>query len=96
MMGRSPGSNGPWRKYWYWPWRWKCFVLIAPFFMQWVVDFAIVSADRDLLTILAFGLRASGAGTNRDQSGTPVHGAVPGDPREWLGANVFTHLMRLP
>lgn len=30
-------------------------VLTSPFFMQWVVDGAIVSADRDLLLLLAFG-----------------------------------------
>ncbi|WP_180028106.1 peptidase domain-containing ABC transporter [Acinetobacter sp. YH16032] len=33
----------------------EVFSLISPFFMQWVIDHVIVSADRDLLTILAIG-----------------------------------------
>lgn len=33
----------------------EVFALISPFFMQWVVDQAIVSADRDLLLLLALG-----------------------------------------
>ena len=33
----------------------EVFSLISPFFMQWVIDHVIVSADRDLLTVLALG-----------------------------------------
>ncbi|NHB57703.1 peptidase domain-containing ABC transporter [Acinetobacter shaoyimingii] len=33
----------------------EVFSLVSPFFMQWVIDHVIVSADRDLLTILAIG-----------------------------------------
>jgi len=33
----------------------EVFALITPFFMQWVIDFAIVSADHNLLTVLALG-----------------------------------------
>lgn len=33
----------------------EIFSLVSPFFMQWVIDHVIVSADRDLLTILAIG-----------------------------------------
>ena len=33
----------------------EVFSLISPFFMQWVIDHVIVSADRDLLSILAIG-----------------------------------------
>ena len=33
----------------------EIFSLISPFFMQWVIDHVIVSADRDLLTVLAIG-----------------------------------------
>lgn len=33
----------------------EVFALVVPFFMQWVIDFAIVSADRNLLTVLALG-----------------------------------------
>lgn len=33
----------------------EVFSLVSPFFMQWVIDHVIVSADRNLLTILAIG-----------------------------------------
>ena len=33
----------------------EVFSLTSPFFMQWVIDHVIVSADRDLLTVLAIG-----------------------------------------
>ena len=33
----------------------QVFALVSPFFMQWVIDHAIVSADRDLLLTLALG-----------------------------------------
>lgn len=33
----------------------ETFSLISPFFMQWVIDHVIVSADLDLLTVLAIG-----------------------------------------
>ena len=37
----------------------EIFSIISPLFMQWVVDQALVSADYDLLTILALGFRAA-------------------------------------
>ncbi|RKU04650.1 ABC transporter [Burkholderia sp. Nafp2/4-1b] len=33
----------------------EVFALVHPFFLQWVIDEVIVSADRDLLTVLALG-----------------------------------------
>src|SRR5690606_36266438 len=33
----------------------QVFVVLAPFFMQWVVDQVLVAADRDLLTVLGLG-----------------------------------------
>jgi ATP-binding cassette subfamily B protein RaxB len=33
----------------------EVFALVSPFFLQWVIDNVIVSADRDLLTTLALG-----------------------------------------
>ena len=33
----------------------QVFVVLAPFYMQWVVDQVLVSADRDLLTVLGLG-----------------------------------------
>jgi len=75
----------------------EVFALAAPFFMQLVVDGAIVSADRDLLLILALGFAL-----------LMLIQAVVGLARSWVvlfmathlslqwNANVFTHLMRLP
>ena len=37
------------------PWRSRCSRSSSPLFMQWVVDHALVSADRDLLLVLALG-----------------------------------------
>ncbi|NGZ84486.1 peptidase domain-containing ABC transporter [Duganella aceris] len=71
--------------------------LISPFFLQWVIDNVLVSADRDLLTTLAL---AFGLVMLMQQSVTAI--------RSWvilyLGttlnlqwrANVFAHLTRLP
>ena len=71
--------------------------LITPFFMQWVVDGALVSADRDLLTtlVLGFGLllvvremiSAARAWVMTVLSTTLNV--------QWL-ANVFQHLLKLP
>jgi ATP-binding cassette subfamily B protein RaxB len=75
----------------------EVFALISPFFLQWVIDNVIVSADRDLLTTLAIGF---GLLMLMQQVITGV--------RSWaimyMGttlnlqwrANVFTHLVRLP
>ncbi len=71
--------------------------LVTPFFMQWVVDGALVSADRDLLTtlVLGFGLlivireciSAARAWVMTVLSTTLNV--------QWL-ANVFQHLLKLP
>ena len=75
----------------------EVFVLVAPFFMQWVVDFAIVSADRDLLTVLALGfalLALVQTAVGLARSYTVLYMATHVN-LQWV-ANVFTHLMRLP
>lgn len=75
----------------------EVFALISPFFLQWVVDHVLVTADRDLLATLALGF---GLLMLMQQVVTVI--------RSWgllyLGttlnlqwrANVFTHLTRLP
>jgi ATP-binding cassette subfamily B protein RaxB len=75
----------------------EVFALVAPFFMQWVVDGAIVSADRDLLLLLALGFAL-----------LMLIQTTIGLARSWVvlfmsthlalqwNANVFTHLLRLP
>ena len=72
-------------------------VLASPFFMQWVVDGAIVSADRDLLLLLASGFGFM-----------LLTQAAVGWARSWVilyastqlalqaGSGVFAHLFKLP
>lgn len=75
----------------------QVFVVLAPFFMQWVVDQVLVSADRDLLTVLgmAFGLALLlqvATGLLRGWSVTYLSNQLG---LQWMG-NVFAHLLRLP
>lgn len=75
----------------------EVFSLVTPFFLQWVIDNVIVSADRDLLTTLVFGfgllmLMQQVVGAIRSwvimHMGTTLN-------VQWR-ANVFSHLIKLP
>ena len=75
----------------------EIFALISPFFLQWVVDNVLVTADRDLLTTLALGF---GLLMLMQQFVTTVRSWVilyMGTTLnlQWC-ANVFTHLTKLP
>jgi len=75
----------------------QIFVLLAPFFMQWVVDQVLVSADRDLLTVLGLGfgmalLLQVAIGLLR---GWAVVYLSTRMGLQWMG-NVFSHLLKLP
>ena len=75
----------------------EAFMLLAPFFQQWVVDGVLVSADRDLLVTLGLGfgllvLLQAGAGALRSWAVLYLSSTLN---LQWLG-NVFAHLMRLP
>ncbi len=75
----------------------QVFVVIAPFYMQWVVDQVLVSADRDLLTVLGLGfglalLLQVGIGLLRGWSVVYLSSRLG---LQWMG-NVFAHLLRLP
>ena len=75
----------------------EAFLLLAPFFMQWVVDNVLVSADRDLLVTLGLGfglLVLIQVGTGAIRSWAVLHLSTTLN-LQWL-ANVFAHLMRLP
>ena len=75
----------------------EVFALAGPFYMQWVLDQAIVSADHELLTLLGLGFL-----------GITIFSALITAARSWavtwLGAtlnvqwasNLFSHLMKLP
>jgi ATP-binding cassette subfamily B protein RaxB len=75
----------------------EVFALVSPFFLQWVIDDVITSADRDLLTTLALGFGL-----------LMLMQQVVSAIRTWVllymgtmlslqwRANVFAHLIRLP
>jgi ATP-binding cassette subfamily B protein RaxB len=71
--------------------------LAAPFYLQWVVDEALVAADRDLVTVLALGfllLAVVQAAMTTVRSWVTTTLGVNLN-FQWLG-NAFTHLMKLP
>lgn len=75
----------------------QAFAVLAPFFMQWVVDQVLVSADRDLLTVLGVGfglllLLQVGTGFLRGWAVVYLSNRLG---LQWMG-NVFAHLLKLP
>ncbi|WP_147652968.1 peptidase domain-containing ABC transporter [Vulcaniibacterium gelatinicum] len=75
----------------------QAFVLLAPFYVQWVVDQVLVSADRDLLVVLGLGfglalLLQVGIGLLRGWSVVYLSSRLG---LQWMG-NVFAHLLKLP
>jgi len=75
----------------------QVFVVLVPFYLQWVVDQVLVSADRDLLTVLGLGFGLAlmlqvGIGLLRGWSVTYLSSRLG---LQWTG-NVFAHLLRLP
>lgn len=75
----------------------EVFALAGPFYMQWVLDQVLVSADRDLLTLLGAGF-----------IGIAIFSALITAARSWAvtwlsatlnvqwASNLFSHLMHLP
>ena len=75
----------------------ELFMLLSPFFMQWVVDSVLVSADRDLLVTLGLGftlLVLVQVATGAIRSWAVLYLSATLN-LQWL-SNVFAHLMRLP
>lgn len=75
----------------------QVFVILAPFYMQWVVDQALVSADKNLLTVLGLGfglalLLQIGIGLLRGWSVIYLSSRLG---LQWIG-NIFAHAIRLP
>lgn len=75
----------------------EVFALVSPFYMQWVVDHVLVSADKDLLTTLALGF---GILVCMQQAISTVRAWVIMHMSTTLNvqwrANLFAHLIRLP
>ena len=75
----------------------EAFVLLSPFFMQWVVDGVVVSGDRDLLLTLGIGfgllvLVQAATAAARSWAVLVLSATLN---LQWL-VNVFAHLLRLP
>ena len=71
--------------------------LIAPLYLQWIVDEAVVSADRDLVTVLGVGFLLlavvqAAVGAARSWVATVLTTSLN---FQWLG-NAFAHLLKLP
>ncbi len=71
--------------------------LVAPFYLQWIVDEALLSADRDLITVLGCGflllvLLQASIGAVRSWGTTVLAANIN---VQWFG-NAFAHLLRLP
>lgn len=75
----------------------EVFALVSPFFMQWVIDHVIVTADRNLLVTLALGfglLMLVQQGVSLLQSWVGMHFATTLS-MQWK-SNIFKRLLDLP
>ncbi len=72
-------------------------LLVAPFYLQWIVDEALIAADRDLITVLGLGfLLLVLVQTSITAVRSWVTTVLATNLNfQWLG-NAFSHLMRLP
>jgi ATP-binding cassette, subfamily B, bacterial CvaB/MchF/RaxB len=75
----------------------EVFAVISPFFMQWVVDHALVAADRDLLLVLALGfgllmLLRTAVSAMRGWIVIALGATMKVQSR----GNLYTHLVNLP
>ena len=75
----------------------QAIAIVSPFYMQWAVDGAVVSADRDLLTVLGLGflmLAVMQVAISILRSWVVLYLSTTLN-LQWL-ANVFSHLLKLP
>jgi ATP-binding cassette subfamily B protein RaxB len=75
----------------------EAFALLAPMFNQWVVDEALVSADRSLLNVLACGaflMMFTQTAVSQARGWTVMYLSTHLN-LQWV-SNVFSHLLRLP
>jgi ATP-binding cassette, subfamily B, bacterial CvaB/MchF/RaxB len=75
----------------------QVFLVLTPMLLQWIIDHALVSADRDLLSLLGIGfglalLLQVAIGLLRGWSLVYLSTRLG---LQWMG-NVFSHLLRLP
>jgi ATP-binding cassette, subfamily B, bacterial CvaB/MchF/RaxB len=75
----------------------EVFSLLGPFLMQWIVDDALVSGDKDLLTVIAMGMLMLGllkAAVSLIRSWVLLYMSTSLNI-QWV-SNVMEHLLRLP
>jgi ATP-binding cassette subfamily B protein RaxB len=75
----------------------QAIAVVSPFYMQWAIDGAVVSADRDLLTVLGLGflmLAVVQVALSILRSWVVLYLSTTLN-LQWL-ANVFSHLLSLP
>ncbi len=75
----------------------QAIAVVSPFYMQWAIDGAVVSADRDLLTVLGLGflmLAVIQVALTLMRSWVVLYLSTTLN-LQWL-ANVFSHLLKLP
>ena len=75
----------------------QAIAIVSPFYMQWAVDGAVVSGDRDLLTVLGLGfllLAILQVALGALRSWVVIYLSTTLN-LQWL-SNVFSHLLRLP
>jgi ATP-binding cassette subfamily B protein RaxB len=97
LLGRLPGAAGAVVQIFLVAAAIEVFALVGPFFMQWVVDNAIVAEDRDLLTVLGVGfllLALIKAGVTALRSWVVMVLSTTFNLQ--MMSNLFRHLLRLP
>jgi ATP-binding cassette subfamily B protein RaxB len=97
LVGRLPGAVMTWAQILALGVALQVFAVVSPFFMQWVVDHAIVAEDRDLVTVLGLGfllLALIQVGVTALRSWVVM---ILGTTLNLqLFSNLFRHLLRLP
>ena len=97
LLGHVTGLNGSLLQVFVLALALQAIAVVAPFYMQWAVDGAVVSADRDLLTVLGLGflmLAVVQVALTAVRSWVVLYLSTTLN-LQWL-ANVFSHLLRLP
>lgn len=97
LMGRVRGLNTSLFQVLLLAFSLEVFTLIGPFLTQWIVDDALVSGDRDLITVIVIGILLLGisqTAVNLLRSWVLLYMGTSLNT-QWV-ANVIRHLLRLP
>lgn len=97
LMGRATGLGAGFGRVFLLGLVLQIVALISPFYIQWIVDEALVSADHNLITVLGIGfgllvVLQAAVSMTRSWMVTALATSIR---FQWYG-NVFAHLLRLP